>query len=743
MDVAFIVDTTSSMGGAIDSVKAGLTSILNDIESASGNDYRLALVTFKDTVAVGVTFAPQNKDNVAAAINALTVSGGNNIPEASDEALNTVVNALPARPGQVGDFTPAFRDGALKIIILITDAEPGGFDDTFTPGVDDVNAHARAVEAAGNGILISAVIIGSNGLAQTIMQDYADTTGGRLVDGGSTGAGTGAAIVDIIAACGGGGGCTVTCPPDITQSQDPGQCDAVVNYTVPTVPVSCGPVTCVPPPGTRFPVGTTTVNCSLPDAPDDGPPAGSCSFTVTIIDTEPLRFTCPLETRVDCSGIVNYDLPTATGSCAGLQITCFPPPGTSFPTGSTVVNCSATEENGNTAHCTFRIVVADSTAPTITSCPAAPIALANPTGACTVALGNVTGSVAGTDSCSPGSITKTQAPAAGTLLAAGQTHAVTVFVSDAAGNSSQCVVMVTVGPPGAPTAVISPSDGTLNLGSVSLFGNQKKKKKKVKQAVVTGSFTVRNQGCGNLVLSRRSLLRQIGNVAKNEDDDILSITVDGQEFTTVQIAPDETKTFNVRFSPVIPGLSSCPAGSNLASCLSASDVVPNDYRAVLSFNETSSTVTINATVTRGMKLIDPNNPTSTNPVVTLCRSGDQFTVTYYLYSSDLSDVRSVKYEFMDNSGSVVDTVDGVDLAGPISRAGLINGMSFKVTHSFTGAEDNSDVTRVKVTVTGGSSQASATSSSAGSSCGASAQSFGSLNGVTLALPARRLKGFEN
>jgi hypothetical protein len=303
--------------------------------------------------------------------------------------------------------------------------------------------------------------------------------------------------------------------------------------------------------------------------------------------------------------------------------------------------------------------------------------------------------------------------------------------------------MVTVGGPSAATAVISPSDGTLNLGSVSLFGNQKKKKKKVKQAVATGSFTVRNQGCGNLVLSRRALLRQIGGTAKNEDDDILSITVDGQEFTTVQIAPDDTKTFNVRFSPVIPGLSSCPASSNLASCLSASDVIPNDYQAVLSFNETSRTVTINATVAKGIKLIDPDNPSSTNPVVTLCRSGDQFTVTYYLYSSDLSDIRSVKYEFMDNSGSVVNTIDGVDLAGPISRAGLVNGMSFKVTHSFSGAEDNSEVTRVKVTVTGGNSQASATSSSAGSSCGASAQSFRSLHSVTLALPARRLKGFEN
>lgn len=56
MDVAFVIDTTGSMGGAITSVKTELAGILTDIENASKvegfPDYRLALVTFKDDIPV-------------------------------------------------------------------------------------------------------------------------------------------------------------------------------------------------------------------------------------------------------------------------------------------------------------------------------------------------------------------------------------------------------------------------------------------------------------------------------------------------------------------------------------------------------------------------------------------------------------------------------------------------------------------------------------------------------------------
>jgi len=226
MDVAFIIDDTGSMGGAINNVKAGLAAILGDIATASAGDYRLSLVTFKDNITIHDNFAAGNAAAVGPDILGLTASGGGGEPEASDESLNTVINALPAagRPQNV-DFTPAYRSGALKIAILVTDARPGGFDSTYTPGVDDVNAHTRALEAAAQSIKISAVHVpgGFDSTVTTIMQDYATTTGGVYTKTNPDGTGTGQAIKDIIEKCGSGDGPDLT----ITKTPKPGQPDPV------------------------------------------------------------------------------------------------------------------------------------------------------------------------------------------------------------------------------------------------------------------------------------------------------------------------------------------------------------------------------------------------------------------------------------------------------------------------------------------------------------------------------------
>lgn len=211
MDVAFVIDDTGSMGPAIDNVKSEAASLLAQIDAASGGSDQLALVTFKDSVAVLEDLALGNDAAISAGLAGLVASGGNFLPEASDEAANTVINGLAAAdraPGQqTGDFDGVFRAGAVKILILVTDALPGGFDDTFTAGVDDVNAHARALEAAGAGILISAIYVPTDGSDPTeaaIMMDYATTTGGAFIETNADGTGTANAIASIIENCGGG-----------------------------------------------------------------------------------------------------------------------------------------------------------------------------------------------------------------------------------------------------------------------------------------------------------------------------------------------------------------------------------------------------------------------------------------------------------------------------------------------------------------------------------------------------------
>ena len=151
-------------------------------------------------------------------------------------------------------------------------------------------------------------------------------------------------------------GCTLTCPANITVSNDPNQCGAVVNYPPPTASAGCGTQTCTPPSGSFFPVGTTTVTCT------DTPSASTCSFTVTVNDTQPPTITCPTDvTAVGGVGgtVVTFSPPTASDNCPGVTAACVPPSGSTFPPGSTSVTCTATDAAGNTATCSFNVVVFD------------------------------------------------------------------------------------------------------------------------------------------------------------------------------------------------------------------------------------------------------------------------------------------------------------------------------------------------------------------------------------------------
>ena len=154
--------------------------------------------------------------------------------------------------------------------------------------------------------------------------------------------------------------CTVTCPANMTVSNDPNQCGAVVNYPAPTTTGTCGTVTCLPASGSFFPKGTTTVTCTATAGP-------SCTFTVTVNDTQPPTITCPgnqtAVTDQNCTAAacqtVNFTPPVASDNCPGVTVVCTPPAGSCFPVGVTTVTCTATDTSGNTATCSFTISTFD------------------------------------------------------------------------------------------------------------------------------------------------------------------------------------------------------------------------------------------------------------------------------------------------------------------------------------------------------------------------------------------------
>ncbi|HKY04221.1 MAG TPA: HYR domain-containing protein, partial [Blastocatellia bacterium] len=158
---------------------------------------------------------------------------------------------------------------------------------------------------------------------------------------------------------------TITCPSPITKGTDPGKCAAVVSFN-PTAKDNCAlsanAVVCSPPSGTSFAKGTTTVSCTVTDG------AGltaTCSFPVTVNDTEAPALSCPpAQTRVtvrpgDPSVAVSYPEPTVSDNCSGVTFICLPPSGSIFPRGTTTVTCNATDTTGNSSSCSFTVTVFD------------------------------------------------------------------------------------------------------------------------------------------------------------------------------------------------------------------------------------------------------------------------------------------------------------------------------------------------------------------------------------------------
>ncbi|MDI6885189.1 MAG: VWA domain-containing protein [archaeon] len=212
IDLVIVLDDTGSMGGAINSIKAELPNIIATANNASGGDLRMGYITFEDDVTVHNNLTT-NISAVMDSINATTADAGAGGPEASDEAKNTAVNNLPAGTRndaagnsgtQTGDFTTPYRAEAVKIVVLITDAPPGGFNDVQDPA-DNVSMHTHAVMAKSKDILMSDVFVPTGGDyagQAAILEDDANTTGGVFITTAADGSGTGAAINDIIAWCG-------------------------------------------------------------------------------------------------------------------------------------------------------------------------------------------------------------------------------------------------------------------------------------------------------------------------------------------------------------------------------------------------------------------------------------------------------------------------------------------------------------------------------------------------------------
>lgn len=165
----------------------------------------------------------------------------------------------------------------------------------------------------------------------------------------------------------------ITCPANIVTSTDPGACSAVRNFTPTVIDIDKVDINCTPASGSAFPKGTTTVQCI---ATDPFGATDSCSFTVTVNDTENPVISCPANiVRGNdlgmCSAIVNPGTATATDNCSVASITGTRSDGlplnAPYPVGTTTILWRATDTSNNTVTCTQTIIVNDVEAPVITA----------------------------------------------------------------------------------------------------------------------------------------------------------------------------------------------------------------------------------------------------------------------------------------------------------------------------------------------------------------------------------------
>ena len=146
--------------------------------------------------------------------------------------------------------------------------------------------------------------------------------------------------------------------PDAVEAERSSADGAVVEFEIQASDL-CGAVSveAVPPSGSLFRPGTTTVEATATDASGN---SASCTFEVTVKDATAPEIACPDAVEAERSSadgaVVEFEI-QASDLCGAVSVEAVPPSGSLFRPGTTTVEATATDEAGNSATCTFEVTV--------------------------------------------------------------------------------------------------------------------------------------------------------------------------------------------------------------------------------------------------------------------------------------------------------------------------------------------------------------------------------------------------
>ncbi len=197
LDLVFLIDTTGSMGDDIANAKANATSIINEI-SSKFEDYRIAVVEYRDfpqspwgdssdfITKVRTTFTT-SAATALSAINAMSVGGGNDWPEAVYSAAYDTLT---------GSIVGGWRSNPTSRMIIMMGDAPGHDPEAWTGGKSLGAVVAKANDPAFP-IRISGVVIGGDTSALATFDAMASLTGGASYST-ATASGVSAALTAVI-----------------------------------------------------------------------------------------------------------------------------------------------------------------------------------------------------------------------------------------------------------------------------------------------------------------------------------------------------------------------------------------------------------------------------------------------------------------------------------------------------------------------------------------------------------------
>jgi uncharacterized repeat protein (TIGR01451 family) len=445
--------------------QAGLTTVTCTVSDASGNQQSCAFtVTVNDTQAPTLTCpAPVSH---ATDLNLCTAVVAYSAPSVSDNCSGVGTPICTPASGST------FPKGTTTVSCTVKDSSNNSANCSFTVTVNDTQKPTVTCPANVNfttqgnadpcGVVTYATPSGSDNCAiQSVVCSPASgtcfPTGMTSVTctATDTSGNTGQCSFKVTVQ----NPCAITCPANITKGNDANQCGAVTTFAPNITGGGCGTVTCTPASGSFFAKGTTTVNCKTQAGP-------SCSFTVTVNDTQPPAISCPanLTRGTDanaCTAVVSYNA-TATDNCPGVMLACNPPSGSTFPRGTTTVSCQASDTSNNQSSCAFTVTVNDTQPPSfVNGCPPAKSVVAPLTCPPTTSQTVTYQTPAVTDNCAAATVACV--PPSGSVFSIGTTS-VTCTASDTSGNTASCSFALTMW-----TACLQ--DET-NAGNVCLFNAQ-------------------------------------------------------------------------------------------------------------------------------------------------------------------------------------------------------------------------------------------------------------------------------